>query len=114
MSDLKKFRQETRDWLTENCPEGARGPGQIPFGSRSIELEPDTALWLARMADKGWTVPTWPKQYGGAELDRDQYTILIDEFRKLQPILTEFDYNTKKEILQMHLTFYHQVPQNSL
>ena len=33
----------------------------------------------------------------------DSITILIDEFRKLQPILTEFDYNTKKEILQMHL-----------
>mgnify|MGYP000450747310 CR=1 FL=1 len=31
----------------------------------------------------------------------DSITILIDEFRKLQPILTEFDYNTKKEILQM-------------
>ena len=31
----------------------------------------------------------------------DSITILIDEFRKLQPILTEFDYHTKKEILQM-------------
>ena len=29
--------------------------------------------------------------------------ILIDEFKNLQPILIEFDYHTKKEILQMHL-----------
>lgn len=84
MSDLEKFREETRYWLAQNCPPGARGVGQIPFGSRSIELEPDTALWLTRMADKGWTVPTWPKQYGGAELDRDQYTILIDELKRIE------------------------------
>ena len=84
MSDLENFREETRYWLAQNCPPGARGVGQIPFGSRSIELEPDTALWLTRMADKGWTVPTWPKQYGGAELDRDQYTILIDELKRIE------------------------------
>ena len=84
MSDLENFREETRYWLAQNCPPGARGVGQIPFGSRSIELEPDTALGLTRMADKGWTVPTWPKQYGGAELDRDQYTILIDELKRIE------------------------------
>ena len=33
-----EFRQETRAWLAENCPEGARGPGQIPWGSSKIAL----------------------------------------------------------------------------
>ncbi|MEM7018819.1 MAG: acyl-CoA dehydrogenase family protein [Pseudomonadota bacterium] len=83
MTTLDDFRQETRTWLEENCPPGARGPGLIPLGSKSIELEPDTRLWLERMAERGWTVPTWPKAYGGAELDRDQYTILIDELKRI-------------------------------
>ena len=77
-----KFREETRVWIEENCPPGARGSGQIPFGSRQVELEADTALWLERMAEKGWTVPTWPKAYGGAGLERDYYEVLIDELKK--------------------------------
>ncbi len=83
MSDPDKFRQETRTWLEANCPEGAKGPGQVPFGSRSVELEPDVRLWLDRMAERGWTVPTWPKEYGGAELDRDEYKILIEELKRV-------------------------------
>ncbi|MBH80236.1 MAG: acyl-CoA dehydrogenase [Gammaproteobacteria bacterium] len=81
--ELEAFRQQTRDWLAENCPEGARGPGQIAWGSSKVELEPDTRLWLERMAERGWTVPTWPREYGGAELDRDHYTVLIDELKRI-------------------------------
>ena len=41
----------------------------IATGSTKIKIEnPDTQLWLERMAEKGWTVPTWPKEYGGAGL----------------------------------------------
>ncbi len=83
MSNLETFRAETRQWLEENCPEGARGPGEVPLGSTKVAMEPDTQLWLERMADKGWTVPTWPKEYGGAELDREQYQILIEELKRI-------------------------------
>ena len=67
MSDLKEFRAEVAGWLKENCPEGARGPGQIANGSSKITLESDVALWLERMAERGWTAPTWPTKYGGGE-----------------------------------------------
>ena len=83
MSDLTDFRRETRAWLEENCPPGARGPGQVAWGSSSIELEPDTRLWLERMAERGWTVPTWPREYGGAELGRNQYRVLIEELKRI-------------------------------
>ena len=90
MSNLDNFRAETRAWLEENCPPGARGPGYVPIGSTFIELEPDTRLWLDRMIDKGWTVPTWPKEYGGADLDKDEYRILIEELQRIdaRPPLT--------------------------
>lgn len=80
---LEAFRTETRAWLEENCPASVRGPGQTPIGSLSQDLEPDAALWLERMADKGWTVPTWPKTYGGAELNNDEYKILIEELKRI-------------------------------
>ncbi len=83
MTDLADFRAETRAWLEGNCPEGAKGPGTIPIGSSTIELEPDTRLWLERMAEKGWTVPTWPREYGGAELNREEYQVLIEELQRV-------------------------------
>lgn len=90
MTDLETFRQHTRNWLEENCPPGARGPGYVPIGSRSIALEADTQLWLDRMIKKGWTTPTWPKAYGGAELNRDEYKVLIEEMKLInaRPPLT--------------------------
>ena len=71
----EEFRDQVRAWLAENCPEGARGVGPMSIGSRSIHLTPDLQAWRERMAGQGWTVPTWPEEYGGAELDRDQYRI---------------------------------------
>ena len=79
---LDEFREATRSWIAEHCPEGARGSGQIPFGSRRVNLEPDVAAWLNAMVGKGWTVPTWPKEYGGAGLERAEYEILIDELKR--------------------------------
>ena len=83
MDALSDFRAETRAWLAANCPAGARGPGPVPWGSRKVPADGDSALWLARMAERGWTVPTWPQRYGGAELDRDQYAVLIDELKRI-------------------------------
>ena len=77
--DKEEFRLETRTWLKTNCPEGAKGPGQTAWGSSKIVLERDVALWLERMSERGWTVPTWPKEYGGADLENDLYPILIQE-----------------------------------
>ena len=90
MSDLAIFRRETRSWLAENCPSNVRKPGYIPIGSSKIELEPNTKLWLDRMVEKGWTTPTWPKEYGGANLNKEEYRILIEELSRInaRPPLT--------------------------
>ncbi|MEM7077561.1 MAG: acyl-CoA dehydrogenase family protein [Pseudomonadota bacterium] len=84
MSDLNTFRAETRDWLASNCPAGARGEGQVPTGSTKINIEhPDVTLWLERMIEKGWTVPTWPVGFGGAGLSTDEYVVLVEEMRRI-------------------------------
>jgi len=89
-SELAEFRGDTRAWLAEKCPQGVRGPGPIPWGSRKQALDRDAGLWLERMAERGWTVPSWPKQYGGDELTREQYRVLIEELGRIgaRPPLT--------------------------
>lgn len=83
-SSLTAFRAETRAWLEENCPPGARGEGQVPTGSTKIRIhDADVQLWLERMVERGWTVPTWPREYGGAGLSTEQYVVLIEEMRAI-------------------------------
>ncbi len=84
MADIDDFRVETRSWLEDNCPTGARGPGPISTGATSIAIDhEDTQLWLDRMIEKGWTAPVWPKEYGGGGLDTGQYMALIQEMRRI-------------------------------
>lgn len=93
MNQLEQFREETRAWLAENCPPGARGPGQIPNGSTKIKIvDPDVQLWLDRMIEKGWTVPNWPKEYGGGGLDTAGYLVLLEEMRAInaRPAMSGF------------------------
>ena len=90
---LEDFRAQTRAWLKANCPAGARGPGPIPNGSTKIEIrDRDTLAWLGLMVEKGWTVPDWPKKYGGAGLGKDEYMVLLEEMRRIgaRPPLSGF------------------------
>ena len=53
MSEAAEFRVDTRAWLEENCPAGARGEGVVPWGSRKVELPKDSRVWLENMAGQG-------------------------------------------------------------
>lgn len=78
-AELREFRQDVAAWLSENCPTGAKGPGQQSNGSTKITLAPDVALWLERCAEKGFTAPTWPTEYGGGGLSGAEAKILYEE-----------------------------------
>ena len=85
---LTQFREETRAWLEENCPASMRIPmpgDEYPGGGRRARYKnPDTKLWMDRMAEKGFTVPTWPGEYGGAGLSSDEARVLRQEMGKIQ------------------------------
>ncbi|MCB1690376.1 MAG: acyl-CoA dehydrogenase family protein [Halioglobus sp.] len=88
MSDLEQFRQDTRAWLEKNCPESMRVPvrGFDDFynGGRNPEIDhPDQKLWCDRMAERGWTVPHWPKAYGGGGLNSEEVKILSQEMARI-------------------------------
>ena len=80
MTDLQAFREETKDWLETNCPSEMRKPGDVCWGGRNPQFShPDQEIWLERMGDKGWTCPTWPAEYGGGGLSKDENKILQEE-----------------------------------
>ncbi len=87
MTALETFRQETRDWLEENCPASMRTrmvPGEdVNGGSKRRSTNPEAYVWLERMASRGWTAPTWPSEYGGGGLDKDHYLVLLDELQRI-------------------------------
>jgi acyl-CoA dehydrogenase len=88
INDLETFRKETRAWLEANCPPEMRRPAQSEddtcWGGRRWKFKSDAQrVWLERMAEKGWTVPEWPREYGGGGLSRDQAKILRQEMRAI-------------------------------
>jgi alkylation response protein AidB-like acyl-CoA dehydrogenase len=96
MEPLEKFRQETREWLEANCPASMRTPmpeDEMPWGGRRPQWKnPDSKLWLDRMAGRGWTAPTWPKEYGGGGLGKEENAVLQQELRRIRarPPLSSF------------------------
>ncbi len=89
MADLETFRAETRTWLEANCPAEMRLPMQkdsdVCWGGRNIKFSSDAQkLWLDRMGARGWTVPEWPKQYGGGGLSKDEARVLASEMRRIK------------------------------
>ena len=96
MNDLDTFRSETRAWLEANCPASMRTPGNedetVWGGRREKFVQPDSRVWLTRMAEKGWTCPMWPKQYGGGGLSIDENRVLQQELARInaRPALSSF------------------------
>jgi acyl-CoA dehydrogenase len=94
---LSAFRRETRAWLEANCPAEMREPaiddGDVCWGGRNWQFKNEAQkVWLTRMAERGWTVPDWPKAYGGGGLNKEETRVLREEMAalKCRPPLTSF------------------------
>ncbi|WP_277978690.1 acyl-CoA dehydrogenase family protein [Sphingomonas phyllosphaerae] len=90
MTDLDTFRTETRAWLAGNCPpemrEPVRADTDICWGGRRYDpaANPPQARWLKAMAERGWTVPDWPKEYGGGGLSPAETKVLREEMAAIR------------------------------
>ncbi len=88
MSDLDGFRAEISAWIEANCPAEMRTPSRsdddICWGGRNFKFQSEAQkLWLERCAEKGLTVPDWPKAYGGAGLTAAETKIFRQELAKV-------------------------------
>ena len=88
MTDIDSFRAETRTWLEANCPPDMRQPmkseADVCWGGRNWTFQSEAQRqWLEAMAARGWTVPDWPKAYGGGGLSPEQARILKQEMARI-------------------------------
>ena len=96
MSDLAAFREDTRRWLDDHAPPSMRTPprsaDEVCWGGRKGRYPEDVRRWLAIMAERGWTAPTWPREYGGGGLTKEEAKVLAEETakQKLRPPLIGF------------------------
>jgi len=110
MADLDSFRADARAWLEANTPPSIRTPmadAETPWGGRRAKwTNPESKLWLERMAAKGWTVPTWPTEYGGAGLGDAEARVLADELRRIgaRPAHLNFGIWMLGPVLQQYAT----------
>jgi len=84
VTELDAFRHEVRAFLAEAAPASLRGSATTPFqgfwgGRLSAGANPDQRLWFDRCLARGWTVPHWPRRYGGADLPLDHYQAWKEE-----------------------------------
>ncbi len=100
------FREELTAWLEASCPPSIRK------GSTSQPSETDQKAWLDAMASRGYTTPTWPAEYGGGGLSKEEAKILQQEVARvasyapvvsffgtsmLGPVLLEFGNEEQKK-----------------
>jgi acyl-CoA dehydrogenase len=88
MTDLENFRAETRAWLEANCPPEMREPmrdeSDACWGGRNPAFKSTAQKqWMEVMAERGWTVPDWPKEYGGGGLAAAETKILKQEMARI-------------------------------
>jgi alkylation response protein AidB-like acyl-CoA dehydrogenase len=85
---LETFRAETRAWLEANCPASMRTPmpedERVWGGRNPVFKHPDSQRWMAAMVERGWTVPTWPREYGGGGLSASEALVLKEEMQRLR------------------------------
>jgi alkylation response protein AidB-like acyl-CoA dehydrogenase len=88
VADLETFRAEARRWLDASAPPLVRTPPRsnddLCWGGRKARYEPDVKRWLDLMAERGWTAPTWPREYGGGGLSRPEAKVLAEEMARLR------------------------------
>ncbi|HEX8622960.1 MAG TPA: acyl-CoA dehydrogenase family protein [Allosphingosinicella sp.] len=88
IAELAAFREETRAWLEANCPAEMREPirdeSDMCWGGRNFRFKNEAQKrWLDVMAERGWTVPDWPTEYGGGGLSPAQTKILKQEMARI-------------------------------
>jgi alkylation response protein AidB-like acyl-CoA dehydrogenase len=82
--DVEAFRAEARTWLEANFPAALKNDPMAQVARMQGQPESaDARLWRERMGAKGWGVPTWPADYGGGGLSRQDARVLAEEMARI-------------------------------
>ena len=88
MTELDEFRSQVRRVLENEVPAALRGRATDPkahvWGGRRMAFAlPESRAWLEVAAARGWTAPTWPREYGGGGLSGEEAKVLLSEIGRL-------------------------------
>jgi alkylation response protein AidB-like acyl-CoA dehydrogenase len=76
--DELALRDEVRAFLRDNLPESIREKG---VAQRKLSKD-DYVRWTRILADKGWSVPHWPREWGGTGWSPVKQSIFLDEMQR--------------------------------
>src|SRR5258705_2494573 len=71
------FRQEVREFIAANLPEGSAKRGARRF-------EDDDREWSRKLGEAGYAGLTWPKEYGGAGAPYSHQAIFLEELARAE------------------------------
>jgi alkylation response protein AidB-like acyl-CoA dehydrogenase len=81
---LESFRKQARDWLAEHFSPDLRGKDNSMSAVEGPNDDtPEQLAWKKAIGEKGWSVPTWPREYGGGGLSRAEAKVLQEEMAKV-------------------------------
>jgi alkylation response protein AidB-like acyl-CoA dehydrogenase len=86
--ELDDFRAQVRQVLETEVPAALRGKladsKAHNWGGRKVTFDyPESRTWLDVAVARGWTAPTWPREYGGGGMSRDEAQVLQQEIARL-------------------------------
>ena len=103
-ASVDEFRAELTSWLEATVPESLR-PGGTP-------TKADREAWQQAYVERGYTTPTWPREYGGGGLSKAEAQVVAQEVPRfaswvpvasffgtsmLGPVLLEFGNEEQKQ-----------------
>jgi alkylation response protein AidB-like acyl-CoA dehydrogenase len=80
----QSFSADVHEWLEENFPPTLKGKQHLimMLDAGSVR-DKDYNQWRVAMGERGWGTPTWPAQYGGGGLTREQTRVLQQEMTRV-------------------------------
>lgn len=100
--ELSRFRNEVAQWLDEQCPPSMRQPflpgESLPVGGRRMPgVSDDARAWLEAMGSRGFVMPHWRIEHGGAGMDSAHADVLAEELARVgaRPPLAELNTGIK-------------------
>lgn len=87
-TDRERFRADVRTWLESRFPRAGAvdvdGPLEFMGAGEGVESLPRAREYLAMLSERGWSVPSWPKRYRGAELSPEYILVLAEELAEFE------------------------------
>lgn len=94
--EQQAFREEVRAFIAARLPDAIRE--RLRYGH--LPNKEDTVTWQRILAERGWSAPHWPREYGGAALGQAERLILLDElYRACAPLPQIFNMNMLGPVL---------------